>query len=69
MWSTWAAAERPTTARDFSTVAVPLQPIHSSKSISGLHCRILISGVSAKLLDEGSLNGTFVNDVRVHKRR
>lgn len=43
-----------------------LQIIKTSKSVSGQHCRILIKDGSARLQDLGSLNGTFVNDERVH---
>jgi len=38
-------------------------------SLSGRHARIEISGKGWKIVDEGSRNGTFVNDVLVKQRK
>jgi hypothetical protein len=44
--------------------------LKSSKSISGVHAKIVVDARkkgAAKIVDL-SLNGTFVNDTRVHSR-
>lgn len=46
-----------------------LQVLKSSKSVSGSHAKIVVDkkkGI-AKIVDT-SLNGTFVNDSRIHNR-
>ena len=37
-----------------------------SRSISGRHCRISVHAGRARLTDLGSMNGTFLNDARIH---
>jgi len=42
--------------------------LRDSRSISGKHCRIQVGagpGARCRLVDLGSLNGTFVNDNRI----
>ena len=49
-----------------------MQVLMTSKSVSSSHARVIVDvanakrGVGAKLIDS-SLNGTFINDARVHK--